>query len=281
MTSIRETLKAHGIFPYRGRGQHFLVNPEMAKKIVDLACIDKNDIVVEIGPGVGALTAILLGKSARLIAIESDRRLFALISEKFTSGKLEVILGDALKFDYIDLGKKLGKKFVAVSNLPYNISTEMIFRLLDAREYVDRAVLMLQKEVAMRLCAVPATKEYGVITVLASLYCDMSIGLNIGSGNFFPRPKVDSAVVVFKFRERPLVDVGSEDLFRQVVRAAFWGRRKTLRNSLKSVSDAISTSDIGKLEERSGIDLKRRGETLSVEEFGKITKSIIDIRGKL
>jgi 16S rRNA (adenine1518-N6/adenine1519-N6)-dimethyltransferase len=137
---------------------------------------------------------------------------------------------------------------------------------------------MLQREVATRLCAAPSTKEYGVITVLASLFCDMSIGLSISRGNFFPRPKVDSAVVVFRFRENPLVDVGDGELFRRVVRAAFWGRRKTLRNSLKSISDIIPTSDIGKLEEKSEIDLRRRGETLSVEEFGVITRSIIDIR---
>jgi 16S rRNA (adenine1518-N6/adenine1519-N6)-dimethyltransferase len=247
MTSIRETLKDYGVYPYRGRGQHFLINNDVADRIVDLADIDKDDIVVEIGPGVGALTGILLERSKRLVAIESDRKLSSLISEKFDSEKLEVVLGDALKFDYNDLGERLGERFVVVSNLPYNISTEMIFRLLSARGYIKRAVLMLQREVAMRLCASPSTKNYGVITVLASLYCDMSIGLNISRGNFFPRPKVDSAVVVFNFRNEPFVDVGDEDVFRRVVRAAFWGRRKTLRNSLKSISDIIPASDIGRL----------------------------------
>jgi 16S rRNA (adenine1518-N6/adenine1519-N6)-dimethyltransferase len=274
MTSLRDTLQRSGIFPYKGRGQHFLVNAAVAQKIVALAGLTPDDVVLEIGPGTGALTADLVRQAGRTIAIESDRKLVSLIRETIDSDRLEVVFGDALRYDYCALGLSIGARFTVVANLPYNISTPLIFRLLDARQVVKRIVLMLQKEVALRLTAPPGTKEYGALTIMASLYSDMSIALTVGRGNFHPKPKVDSAVVVFETRTDPRVDAGDTGIFPQVVRAAFTNRRKTLRNALKALLGQGASEGLGAIERQAGIDLGRRGETCSVEEFGALARAV-------
>jgi 16S rRNA (adenine1518-N6/adenine1519-N6)-dimethyltransferase len=280
MTSIKDTLKRSEVFPYKGRGQHFLVNDAVAEMIVDFAGINAADVVVEIGPGTGALTAGLVRRAGRVVAIESDRKLAALIRETVDSDRLEVVFGDALRYDFAALGSSLAAPFVVVANIPYNISTPLIFRLLSARRFVRRIVLMLQKEVAMRLTARPGTKEYGALTISASLFADITVALAVGKGNFYPRPKVDSAVVIFDIRPDPRVDVGDMDTFTRVVRAAFSARRKTLRNALKALAGRDAADDaagrLEKIESVSGIDLSRRGETCSVEEFGALARAIVD-----
>lgn len=280
MTSIKKTLGDQGIFPYRGRGQHFLVQRGIAERIVDAALLGEDDTVVEIGPGTGVLTQILVKRAKRLIAIESDRKLARLISDKFSEeiagGEMEVVFADALKFDFNSIGGRVGGKYSVVANLPYNISTEMIFKLLDAGQYIDRFVLMLQREVAERLTAVPGTKKYGALTVMATLQCDISLQFPVGRRNFHPVPKVDSAVVLFAVRPAALCDVGDSKIFKALVRAAFNNRRKTLRNALKSIPHVVPKDDVDKLGETCGIDLGRRGETLSVKEFGTLSKAVKD-----
>ncbi len=274
MTSLKDTLQKSGIFPYKGRGQHFLVNTAIAEKIVALAGLGPEDVVVEIGPGTGALTGNLVRQAGRVIVIESDRKLASLIGETIDSDRLEVVFGDALRYDFQALGSSVGTRFTVVANLPYNISTPLIFRLLDAHRAVKRIVLMLQKEVALRLTARPGTKEYGALTVSASLFADISIALAVGSGNFYPKPKVDSAVVVFDIRTVPRADVGDVDTFLKVVRAAFNSRRKTLRNALKALPGADLAERMEVIQNSSGIDLGRRGETCSVEEFAVLARAV-------
>jgi 16S rRNA (adenine1518-N6/adenine1519-N6)-dimethyltransferase len=274
MTSLTDTLRRTGVFPYKGRGQHFLVNPAIAEKIVELADLGPDDVVVEIGPGTGALTARLVGRAGRVIAIESDRKLATLIRETIDSDRLEVVSGDALRYNYRALGSSLDTKFKVVANLPYNISTPVIFRLLEARSGIGMIVLMLQKEVALRLTAAPSTRQYGALTVAASLWAEISIALAVGRGNFHPRPKVDSAVVVFKIRERPAADVGDIETFSRTVRAAFGNRRKTLRNALRGLFGDASPGAVERVGELSGIDLGRRGETCSVGEFAMLARAV-------
>jgi 16S rRNA (adenine1518-N6/adenine1519-N6)-dimethyltransferase len=273
MTSLRDTLQQSGIFPYKGRGQHFLINTAIAEKIVAFADLGPEDVVVEIGPGTGALTADLVRQAGRIIVIESDRKLASLVREKIDSDRLEVVFGDALRYDFHALGSSIGATFKVVANLPYNISTPLIFRLLDAHRVIQRIVLMLQKEVALRLTAHPGTKEYGALTISASLFADISVALAVGRGNFYPRPKVDSAVVVFETRKDPRADVGDIDTFSKVVRAAFTNRRKTLRNALKALLGRQGWEQVEMIGSGSGIDLGRRGETCSVEEFAALSRS--------
>ena len=274
MIRTRETLRERGIFPYRGRGQHFLVNDDIAQRIVDICTITRDDTVVEIGPGTGALTTHLVRRAGRVVAVESDRKLSDLICEKVESPILEVVFGDALVYDYRGLSAAAGRRLVVVANLPYNISTPMIFRLLDARDAIERIVLMLQREVALRLTASPGTREYGALTVAASLWCDITVGLFVGRGNFYPAPKVDSAVVVFSVREEPRADVGDIEVFTRVVRAAFGSRRKTLKNALRTLLGRDAAAALKSIETHAGIDLGRRGETLSVEEFARLSVAV-------
>ena len=285
MTSIKKTLDEHGIFPYKGRGQHFLVQGGIVKKIVDVTELQDGDTVVEIGPGTGVLTQAFLEQPKRVIviAIESDRKLAQLISDKFddaiSKGGLDIIFADALKFDFHALGKRVGKKFTVVANLPYNISTEMIFKLLDAGQHIDKFVLMLQKEVAERLTANHGTKKYGALTVMASLLSKISLQFVVGRGNFYPVPNVDSAVVLFEVRPTLLYNVGDLKVFKGIVRASFNNRRKTLRNALKSIPEIVSNDAVEAVGEAAGIDLNRRGETLSVEEFGLLSDAV-SLKGK-
>ncbi len=279
MTSLRDTLQESGIFPYKGRGQHFLVNAAIAEKIVALAEIRPDDVVVEIGPGTGALTADIARRAGRTIVIESDRKLASRIGQTIGSDRLEVVFGDALRYDYQALGASIDTRFKVIANLPYNISTPMIFRLLDAHRVIERIVLMLQKEVALRLTARPGTKQYGALTVSASLCADISIALAVGRGNFHPRPKVDSAVVVFDTLGQPRVDVGDIGTFSRVVRAGFGGRRKTLRNALKPLIAGAGSEGLSAVERHSGIDLGRRAETCSVEEFSALARAVRAVAG--
>jgi 16S rRNA (adenine1518-N6/adenine1519-N6)-dimethyltransferase len=278
VTALRETLEARGIFPYRGRGQHFLINKNIAKRIVETALVTGDDIVVEIGPGTGSLTGLLSERAKKVIAIESDKKLCSLIEEEFGGDTVEVILGDALKFDFSALGERLGSRYTVVANLPYNISTEMIFVLLDARMQIERIVLMLQREVGKRLTARPGTKEYGGLTVFASLFADIVLNFSVGRKNFYPPPRVDSVVVTFDIRQEPRVALSDYALFRRVVRAAFGNRRKTLRNCLASLPDVTTKDDLGRIAERYGIDLGRRGETLTLSEFALLTEAVRMVR---
>ena len=273
MAKTSDILTKLGASPYQGRGQHFLTNRDIARRIVDLASPGPDDVVLEIGPGIGALTSLLLERAGRLIAIESDRKLADYLADTCEDGA-EIIFGDALAYDYRKLSKGIGAPFLVVANLPYNISTELIFRLLDVREHVKKMVLMLQKEVALRLGAKPGTKEYGVLTVMVTMHCDVSIALSVGPGNFHPRPKVDSRVVVFDVRGEPRVHVGDMHLFKRVVRASFGTRRKTLRNSLKSLSDIADRDTLLAVEKETGLDFRRRGETLTIGEFAQITDAL-------
>jgi len=273
MVKTPDILKELGASPYYGRGQHFLTNKNIAMRIVELADPGPDDVVLEIGPGTGALTQHLVKKAGRLIAIESDRKLADYLADAFGE-RAEIIFGDALSFDYRKLGETTDAPLLVVANLPYNISTELIFRLLDVREHVARMVLMLQKEVALRLGAKPGTKEYGVMTVLVTMLSDVSVALSVGPGNFHPRPKVDSRVVVFDMLSQPRVDVQDMHLFRRVVRAAFSTRSKTLRNSLKSLGDLIDQDTIFCIEKETGLDFRRRGETLTLEEFARLADAL-------
>lgn len=254
------------LFPKKKFGQHFLTDKNLLSKIVRAADVKEGDHVLEVGPGPGALTDALLGAGAIVTAIEIDKDLTTALRARFKDyPAFELVSGDALKISFLDLSKSRGVKLKAVSNLPYNISGPIIFKFIKERAAFSRLVLMLQKEVADRLASGPGTKDYGAISVLTQLWCDVRVEFKVSRHLFKPPPKVDSSVVSFNMLSAPRVAVADEALFTRVVKSAFGLRRKTLLNALKSIpaeKDAILTAL-----NFAGIDPQRRGETLSIEEF--------------
>jgi 16S rRNA (adenine1518-N6/adenine1519-N6)-dimethyltransferase len=239
-----------------------LVAPGVSRRIVDVADV-RGRRVVEIGPGLGALTDALAAAASELILVEIDPRLADRLREHYAGvTHVRVVVGDALEVDFASLLDG-HDDVVAIGNLPYSVGTQILVRLLEARRHFARLVLMLQREVAERIVASPATKPYGTLSVWTALYADARIAFRVSSGAFVPRPKVDSAVVTIALLPEPRVAVADVERFREVVRGAFGQRRKTLRGALARVASASQI-------EAAGIDPRRRGETLSLDEFAAI-----------
>ena len=216
--------------PLKRLGQHFLVDPNIVRKIVALAGLRSDETVLEIGPGRGILTRALSGAARGVIAIEVDPKLHAYLTETFADcANVDLRLGDALAFDYLNLPPRT----VAVANLPYYVSTSLLMKLLDARTRFDRMVLMLQTEVARRLVAQPGTSEYGSLSVVTRHAAEVSLAFQVSPSCFRPRPEVGSAVVSLMIRRESPVGVTDEAAFACIVRASFAHRRKTIANSLR------------------------------------------------
>ncbi len=246
-------------------GQNFLFDPSLLRRIIEASEIDSSDTVVEIGPGHGRLTELLIERSKRVITIEIDRLFSRPLMERYADyGNVDVIEGDALKYDYESL-----EPFKIVANIPYYITTPLIFRFLKSRHNLLAMTLTIQKEVAERIVASPNCKDYGALSVAVQYYGSPKIAFVIPKEAFRPVPKVDSAVITVDIHKTPLVDVGDERLFFKIVRAAFSQRRKVLSNSLKSM-----LPDIKAILEGLGIDSLRRAETLSLEEFAALSRAV-------
>jgi len=260
--------------PLKSLGQNFLVDNNIIDKIIHAADIKPDDRVLEIGPGRGALTGYLAGKAGRLVLIEFDHALAAALKERYADQpQITVVDADILAVDLAGLLGEPGPGWKVVANLPYNISTEVLFRLLEVRDRLARMVLMLQKEVGDRLAAAPDCSNYGVTTVLLGLWFDMRREFIVPPGCFHPRPKVDSAVLSFVPLAGPRVPVGDEEVFRRVVKGAFAMRRKTLINCLKAAELTDIESLRGILAE-CGIEGQRRGETLALDEFAALSRCL-------
>ena len=237
-------------------GQNFLADPHYVARIAEAVAPRPGDLVVEIGPGLGALTAELVARAGRVVAIEIDRDLAARLVERFPPHALELVVGDALAFDFRTLGRNLR----VVGNLPYNISSPLLFHLADQADALRDLTVMLQKEVVARMTAEPSTPEYGRLTVMLQATFAIERLFTVPPGAFRPAPAVDSAVarLVPLGSAAPLI--ADRARFARVVTAAFGQRRKTLRNAL---ADVVSPAAFA----AAAIDPQRRGETLSVEEF--------------
>jgi 16S rRNA (adenine1518-N6/adenine1519-N6)-dimethyltransferase len=261
------------VIPKKRFGQHFLRDQNIIRKIVDGAGVSKDDIVLEIGPGLGDMTSLLSQKAERVIAVELDRELCSILSEKFAENNVEIINADVLKFDIGALFERVGRKIRVVANLPYNISTPVLFKLLEGKEYISSMTLMFQKEVADRLVAKPCTKDYGILSVYAQLYTAPSLLFKVSPYAFTPPPKVDSAVVRLDILAEPSVKTDDEELLLKVVKAAFGQRRKTLLNALSS-GLSLPKEDVEAVLNRADIDGSRRGETLTLSEFSTLSNSV-------
>lgn len=266
--------------PRKSLGQHFLTQPGTAERIVAAAGIAEADCVVEIGPGLGALTEFLIPSATVLHLIERDRDIAAFlrgtIAERGLEARVHLHEGDVLEFDFAALAASVGKRLVLVGNLPYNISSPIMFRLLEAFPAIGRGVFMVQKEVGERLAAPPGGKDYGVLSVLLGIHGSVRGLFTVGPGQFNPPPKVDSLVVRMDFAEAAPEGAPPFDFMRKVVSGVFQQRRKTLRNGLKPFIEGGS-GDLDALFDRVDIRPERRPETLSVPEFLRLLKALRDI----
>jgi len=272
---LRELLARHGLRTKKRFGQNFLIDRNIVNKILDAADIHEGDPVLEIGPGVGTLTAAIAERGANLIAVEVDRDLIAVLDEVIPGA--EIVNADILSLDLAQFIEDRfgGSKAKVVGNLPYYITSPIITQVLEARERIERLVLMVQKEVAERLQASPGTKDFGSMSVFVQFYAEAEIVSHVSKNVFYPPPEVSSAVVRLTPRPEPPVDVPSEGAFFDVVHCAFGKRRKTLLNSLSDCPAlGLSKERIRRALQNAGIDPSRRAETLSLEEFARITRSL-------
>ena len=278
MATPREILRKYGVRPRKRLGQSFLVEPNIAAGIVALSGIGPDDVVVEIGPGHGALTSIIVDKAKRVIAVEIDEQMADILRRELKDApNLEVVRQDVLDYDFTaPLGNDPGRgRIQIIGNLPYSISSPILFRLMAFRDTISSMTLMFQREVAERITAPPDTKEYGILAVMTAMYTITSRVMQVPASCFYPRPKVDSSVLKMEMRGTPLCAVRDSDRFLSVVRCAFAKRRKTLLNNLRS-SDLFpgGREQVMEVLCRTGIDGGRRGETLTVEEFARLSDAL-------
>lgn len=273
----RPASSAAGMRPKKSLGQNFLRAAPIAAAIVAQAQITLEESVLEIGPGLGALTVPLARAARRVVAIEKDEQLAARLEERLQRlgiGNVTILRGDVLR---LDLGRALGGEqppWTVIGNLPYYISSPVLLQLIDCRQAISRAVLMFQKELAQRLCAQPSSRDYGRITVMLTYHASVRRLLDIAAHEFHPRPAVDSQLVEIRFHARPPWEAADESFFGQVVRAAFGQRRKSLKNALEAGLPLADVSGVNAALARVGIDPLRRAETLSVAEFVNLTAAL-------
>jgi 16S rRNA (adenine1518-N6/adenine1519-N6)-dimethyltransferase len=250
----------------RPLGQNFLTDLSIAPEIVQLAGISPDDAVLEIGPGKGVLTQYLLKNATSLTALEIDKKLCHELTQKFgDQSNFQLIEADATKFDY----SSAGARFKVVSNLPYYAATHIVKRLIDYRSRITDMTVMLQKEVVDRFVADPGQKEYGSLSVFIQFHCQVERLLEIQKSAFSPPPKIDSSLVKLTPRLVPEVQVEDQDIFFKVVNAAFFHKRKMLKNNLQVWENQFQ-QDNDKIR-LAGIDLSRRGETLSMQDFATLS----------
>lgn len=258
-------------------GQNFLVDANILDKIVRAAELKFDDVVLEIGPGIGSLTECLAEKTKLVIAIEYDRVLVSILMETLGHlAKVKLICADALKLDLNSL-KDLPPPNKMVSNLPYSIAAPLLGRYLENYPQTKSYLVMVQKEIAARMAARPGEKDYGRFTLRVQYHSKVKIVSNVSRKVFIPQPNVDSSIVLLERRLRPVVEVVDTALLFQIIAAAFNQRRKTLRSALKSLP--YGQDKIEKAFQKAGIDSNRRGETLSLSEFGRLSDAISEVLG--
>ncbi|SLM31546.1 Ribosomal RNA small subunit methyltransferase A [Desulfamplus magnetovallimortis] len=280
MTYPGTILKAFQLFAKKELGQNFLADPNMAKHIVAVARISSDDVVLEIGPGLGALTVHLAEKAKKIYAVEKDHRLIQHLKNELAAAdvsNVEVLNQDIFRFN-IDTVASPENKLVVLGNLPYNISSQVLFKLVENRSYVSRAVLMFQKELAERICAPPGSRTYGRLSAVMQYCSTVKILTGVSSSLFFPKPDVESTVIEVDFFDRQEISYDKEVFLFKVIKAAFSKRRKTLKNSLTGEELAISRENVEKGLNEANIDPSRRAETLTVDEFKMLCEALYPLR---
>ncbi len=251
--------------PKKSLGQHFLHDENVVRKILDRLAVHADDALVEIGPGSGILTRQLVGRSASMVGIEIDASAVAALNEQF-GPSLEILHQDVLDTELAVLAKKYRKQLRIVGNIPYYITSQILFWMFDQHESIHDALLMVQLEVAKRLTALPKTKDYGILTVSTQFYTSAELLFRVSRNSFYPRPTVDSAVVAFHFK--PSLPDCDRRLFQNILRCTFGKRRKTLRNGLRSMG--FTDSQLQDLP----VGILKRPEQLTVDDFVALTKAL-------
>lgn len=271
----RVLLDRYGLRAKKSFGQNFLISDRALRAITDATVSSDDDWIVEIGAGLGTLTSRIAERvtAGKVIALEPDPDMIRVLrAELGEVDNLEIEQVDALHYD-LRGAASLGQKITVCGNLPYHLASQLIFRVIDARDVIRFAVFMIQKEMADRILARPGTKEYGALGVMVRTYCDVSTVIKVGAGSFVPPPKIDSTVIklVPLPNAEPRVPIADHAHYSKVVHAAFGQRRKTLRNALRS---AWSDEQIDAALAATSIDGGRRGETLDIAEFGKLAAAL-------
>lgn len=272
----KNIIQKYGFKLTKSLGQNFLINENILNEIIEAADITKDDVVLEIGTGIGTLTSKLCERAKRVVAVEIDKNLLPILNETLSAYQnIDIINKDILKTDINEELKSLGinQKVKVVANLPYYITTPIIMKILEENVNVSVMVLMLQKEVANRINAQHSTKDYGSLSIAVQYYCDTQIICKVPKNSFIPEPNVDSLVIKLTVNEKRKVEIEDEELFFKLVRGSFAKRRKTILNSLTGYEDLADKEKLEKLFEISQIDSKRRGETLTIQDFAKLTQN--------
>lgn len=271
--SVNQVLRKHGFHFKKKWGQNFLTDHNILQRIVTAADIHPGDSVIEIGPGAGTLTRALAESGAQIMALEIDQTLLPILEELLDGLNIKVINADVLKVDLDALAKEQGlkKPYKIVANLPYYITTPIIMKVLESNLDYERLVIMVQWEVAQRMTAKPGSKDNGAITLAIQYYTEAKILFKVPRQVFNPVPAVDSAVISLEKRKEPPVHVSDPPLMFKIIKASFGQRRKTLLNALSSVGLGLEREEISGRLRLAGIDGQRRGETLSIEEYARLT----------
>jgi len=270
----RVLLERYGLRAKKSLGQNFLVSDRALRAITDATVHDDQDWIVEIGAGLGTLTAQLVERvtAGKVIALETDPDMIRVLrGELGTVDNLEIEQADALRYDLRMLARSCGELLVVCGNLPYHLASQLMFKVIDAREVVRWAVFMIQKEMADRIVAKPGTKDYGALGVMIRTYADVTTVIKVAAGSFVPPPKIDSTVIKIVPLPSPRAPIANAQRYSEVVHAAFGQRRKTLRNALRAKwpADAVDSALAA-----AAIDGGRRGETLDIAEFARLTASL-------
>lgn len=276
-TRTKEILQKHGLSLKKSLGQNFIIDPNILANIVKAAGLDKETNVIEIGPGIGALTEYLARSSKQVVAFEIDKRLVPVLKDTLSQyDNVQIVNEDVLKVnlkpvlaEMIDLEERL----MVVANLPYYITTPIIMQFLETPLRIDGLVIMMQKEVAERITANPGSKAYGSLSIAIQYHMEAEISFIVPKTVFMPQPNVDSAILKLTRREQPAVEVENEDFFFELVRAAFVQRRKTIWNNMLiryGKSDAVK-AELTAGFEKAGIELQRRGEAISIQEYATLS----------
>ena len=273
---IRDVLSRHGFSFSKGLGQNFLINPTVCPRMAEMGNAQPGWGMIEIGAGVGVLTAELASRADKVVCIEIDSRLLPILDETLAEfDNIKIVNQDVLK---VDLHQLIAEEFpnmpVAVcANLPYYITSPIIMNLLESRLPISSLTVMVQKEAAQRICALPGSREVGAVSIAVRYYCEPQVLFQVSRGSFMPAPDVDSTVIRLDIRKEPAVQVEKEENFFRVVKAAFSQRRKTLANTLSS-GLGISKAQATELLDRAGVASNQRAEQLSMQQFADIANAL-------